>query len=107
MKRIKLTGFCVALAVVFLFSMSGGASAATLAMWDYNDGDKNVDQGAGTQDFAVYSGSVTYTEAFPTVSSQEAYRVNYSEISGTTSGVTWAVSTAGYTDINVSLQLIP
>ena len=106
MRDIKISGMCVALAVVFLLAISGSVSADTIARWDYNDGNNIVDEGAGTQGYAVFSGSVTSTDQFSTVSNQAAYRINYGQISGTTSGVTWAVSTAGYTDVNLSLQLI-
>ena len=52
MKRFRMSGFCLALAVVFVLGISGAASAAIIAQWDYQDGNANgiiVDVGSGTQ----------------------------------------------------------
>ena len=106
MKRIRISGWCVVLVVVFLLITSGICSASTIALWDYNDGDKIVDTGAGTQGFAVAEGTVNLTEQFVTASGQSAYRVNYTEISNASSGVTWSLSTTNFTDIGMSVQLI-
>jgi|WetSurMetagenome_2_1015567.scaffolds.fasta_scaffold56284_3 hypothetical protein len=111
MKKILLLSFVFA--IVLALTVSGTALAATIAQWNYNDGNGTVDVGAGTQSFiggatGAYGNSGA-SGAHPTDpatgSSDLGLRLTWSNVAtdvGT--GVQWAVNTAGYTGITVAFD---
>jgi len=107
MRKAKgISGWILVLAVAFLLAASVPASAAIISQWNYNDTNKIVDVGSGTQSTGAYSGGTLPTgDVAYSVGSQAAWRINYSDIYNNTSGVTWAINTTNYTSITLSLDM--
>jgi hypothetical protein len=106
MKRFKISGWCLALAVVFVLGISASASADIIAQWNYNDTNLVVDVGSGTQGLYTNTTGQNPTATAGTYQGQSACQIGYSDIKTPIySGVTWTLPTANnYTDITLTLN---
>jgi hypothetical protein len=116
MKRKIALSFVMAVALAL--ATSGMAMADTIARWDYNTSVTAPSTGSGTQGtLADPAGGATVTlssqSPAPTTpntnsdpaSPDNALKIAYSQINNVNSGVTWAVSTVGFTGIGVSFDI--